>query len=160
MRLLKNQMVFLKKTVFLWGFSRFDPADIGLRRETRRFSAMNKSSKCQAPPIPQDRQGFMIANLSQRDIFKVKKAADLLAEAKRKRNLLRRPVSEDEVIAALGDAVGLWEFMFPGARHELLQLIVGDIVVYPDRISFVLKVDGLKDLASEMAVSGYFNEAH
>ena len=121
---------------------------------------MNKSSKCQAPPIPQDRQGFMIANLSQRDIFKVKKAADLLAEAKRKRNLLRRPVSEDEVIAALGDAVGLWEFMFPGARHELLQLIVGDIVVYPDRISFVLKVDGLKDLASEMAVSGYFNEAH
>ena len=90
----------------------------------------------------------------------VKKAADLLAEAKRKRNLLREPVSEDEVIAALGDAAGLWEFMFPGARHELLQLIVGDIVVYPDRISFVLKVDGLKDLASEMAVSGYFNEAH
>ena len=44
----------------------------------------------------------MIANLSQRDIFKVKKAADLLAEAKRKRNLLRGPVSEDEVIAALG----------------------------------------------------------
>lgn len=88
----------------------------------------------------------------------VKKAADLLAEAKRKRNLLREPVSEDEVIAALGDAAGLWEFMFTGARHELLQLIVGDIVVYPDRISFVLEVDGLKDLASEMAVSGYFNE--
>lgn len=37
---------------------------------------------------------------------------------------------------------------------------MGDIVVYPDRISFVLKVDGLKDQASEMVVSGYFNEAH
>lgn len=49
---------------------------------------------------------------------KVKKAADLLAEAKR--NLLRDPVSEDEVIAALGDAAGLWEFMFPGARYEFL----------------------------------------
>lgn len=51
---------------------------------------------------------------------KVKKVADLLAEAKRKRNLLRDPVSEDEVIAALGDAAGLWEFMSPGARYEFL----------------------------------------
>ena len=39
-------------------------------------------------------------------------------------------------------------------------MVVGEIVVFPDRISFVLKVDGLKDLASEMAVGGYFNEAH
>ena len=69
-------------------------------------------------------------------------------------------ITEDEIIAALGDAAGLWEFMFPGARQELIQLVVGEIVVFPERISFVLKVDGLKDLASEMAVGGYFNQPH
>ena len=94
------------------------------------------------------------------DSDEVKKAATLLAEAKRKRSLLREPTTEDEIIAALGDAAGLWEFMFPGARQELIQLVVGEIVVFPERISFVLKVDGLKDLASEMAIGGYFNQPH
>ena len=94
------------------------------------------------------------------DYDEVKKAATLLAEAKRKRSLLREPTTEDEIIAALGDAAGLWEFMFPGARQELIQLVVGEIVVFPERISFVLKVDGLKDLASEMAIGGYFNQPH
>ena len=84
----------------------------------------------------------------------------MLTEARHKRSLLREPTTEDEIIAALGDAAGLWEFMFPGARLELIQLVVGEIEVFPDRISFVLKVDGLKDLASEMAVGGYFNQPH
>ena len=83
-----------------------------------------------------------------------------MTEARHKRSLLREPTSEDEIIAALGDAAGLWEFMFPGARQELIQLVVCEIVVFPERIRFVLKVDGLKDLASEMAASGYFNESH
>ena len=94
------------------------------------------------------------------DYDEVKKAATMLTEARHKRSLLRAPVTEDEIVAALGDAAGLWEFMFPGARQELIQLVVGDIVVFPDKVSFVLKVDGLKDLASEMAVGGYFNESH
>ncbi len=94
------------------------------------------------------------------DYDEVKKAATMLTEARHKRSLLREPTTEDEIIAALGDAAGLWEFMFPGARQELIQLVVGEIMVFPDRISFVLKVDGLKDLASEMAVGGYFNEPH
>ena len=94
------------------------------------------------------------------DYDEVKKAATLLTEARHKCSLLREPTSEDEIIAALGDAAGLWEFMFPGARQELIQLVVGEIVVFPERISFVLKVDGLKDLASEMAVGGYFNQPH
>ena len=94
------------------------------------------------------------------DYSEVKKAATMLTEARRKRALLRAPATEDEIVAALGDAAGLWEFMFPGARQELIQLVVGEIVVFPERISFVLKVDGLKDLAAEMAVGGYFNEPH
>ena len=94
------------------------------------------------------------------DYDEVKKTATLLTEARHKRSLLREPTTEDEIIAALGDAAGLWEFMFPGARQELIQLVVGEIVVFPERISFVLKVDGLKDLASEMAIGGYFNQPH
>ena len=94
------------------------------------------------------------------DYDEVKKAATMLTEARHKRALLREPVTEDEIVAALGDAAGLWEFMFPGARQELIQLVVGEIMVFSDKISFVLKVDGLKDLAAEMAVGGYFNEPH
>ena len=50
--------------------------------------------------------------------------------------------------------------MFPGARQELVHLLIGKIRVFADKISLTLKVDGLKDLASEMAVSGYFYEPH
>ena len=73
---------------------------------------------------------------------------------------LSEPLSETEIIAALGDISGLWEFMFPGARQELVHLLIGEIRVFADKISLTLKVDGLKDLASEMAVSGYFYEPH
>jgi len=90
----------------------------------------------------------------------IKRASGLLADAKRKRMLLKDSIPEDEIVAALGDAAGLWEFMFPGARYELIQMVVGDIVVYPEKISIVLKIDGMKELASEMAVSGYFSEPH
>jgi len=90
----------------------------------------------------------------------VKRAAGLLAEAKRKRTLLKDSIPEDEIVAALGDAAGLWEFMFPGARYELIQMVVGDIVVYPEKISVDMKIDGMKELAAEMAVSGYFSKPH
>ena len=41
-----------------------------------------------------------------------------------------------------------------------IPLLIGEIRVFADKISLTLKVDGLKDLASEMAVSGYFYEPH
>jgi len=94
------------------------------------------------------------------DVNEVKHAAMLLAETKKKRMKMKDSIPEEEIIAALGDASGLWEFMFPGARNELVQMIVGDIIVYPEKISMILKVDGLKNLAAEMAVSGYFSEPH
>ena len=50
--------------------------------------------------------------------------------------------------------------MIPAARYELLQLVIGSIVVSPDKIKLVLRVEGLKQLAEEMAVGGYFSEGH
>ena len=94
------------------------------------------------------------------DFDEIRKVGELLADAKKKKAQLREPLSETEIIAALGDISGLWEFMFPGARQELVHLLIGEIRVFADKISLTLKVDGLKDLASEMAVSGYFYEPH
>ena len=42
----------------------------------------------------------------------------------------------------------------------VVMVRIGEIRVFADKISLTLKVDGLKDLASEMAVSGYFYEPH
>ncbi len=50
--------------------------------------------------------------------------------------------------------------MFPGTKSELLRMVLGKIIVFPEQISFVLKVEGLKDLAEEMAMSGFFNMVH
>ena len=60
------------------------------------------------------------------------------------------PPSETEIIAALGDISGLWEFMFPGARQEWVHLLIGEIRVFAEKISLTLKVDGLKDLAPDI----------
>jgi len=84
----------------------------------------------------------------------------MLTETRRKLKSLSKPVSEDEVVTALNDIDGLWEFMFPGTKSELLRTVLGKIVIFPERISFILKVEGLKNLAEEMAVSGYFNAPH
>ena len=56
------------------------------------------------------------------DYDEVKKAATKLTEARHNLSLLREPTTEEDIIAGLGDAAGLWEFMFPGARQELIQL--------------------------------------
>ena len=82
------------------------------------------------------------------DFDEIRKVGELLTEAKKKKAQLREPLSETEIIAALGDISGLWEFMFPGARQELVHLLIGEIRVFADKISLTLKVDGLKDLAS------------
>ena len=94
------------------------------------------------------------------DYEEIKKVASELAEVKRKKSLLRDVVSEETVIAALSDVSGLWDFMFPATRTELLRLIISNIEVFSDKISLTLKVDGLKNLAEEMAVSGYFHSEH
>ncbi len=39
-------------------------------------------------------------------------------------------------------------------------MTIGNIVVSPDKIKLVLRVEGLKQLAEEMAVGGYFSESH
>ena len=50
--------------------------------------------------------------------------------------------------------------MFPGTKNELLRMALGKIIIFPEQISFVLKVDGLKNLAEEMAASGFFKMPH
>lgn len=94
------------------------------------------------------------------DYEEIKKVASELAEVKRKKSLLLDVVSEETVIAALSDVSGLWDFMFPATRTELLRLIISNIEVFSDKISLTLKVEGLKNLAEEMAVSGYFHSEH
>ena len=74
------------------------------------------------------------------DFEAVKHVAEMLTETRRKLKSLSKPVSEDEVITALNDVDGLWEFMFPGTKSELLRLVLGKIIVFPEQISFVLKV--------------------
>ena len=98
--------------------------------------------------------------MNDTDFDEIRKLGELLAEAKKKKAQLRELLSETEIIAALGDISGLWEFMFPSARQEMVHLLIGEIRVFADKISLTLKVDGLKDLASEMAVSRYFYAPH
>ncbi|MBQ4329790.1 MAG: hypothetical protein IJC27_08690, partial [Lentisphaeria bacterium] len=64
------------------------------------------------------------------DFDEIRKVGELLTEAKKKKAQLREPLSETEIIAALGDISGLWEFMFPGARQELVHLLIGEIRVF------------------------------
>jgi len=90
----------------------------------------------------------------------IKQTSEQLLAVKRNLRQLKDPISEEEIIAALGDAGSLWKFMFPGVRNELIQMMVGEIVVYTDKISMILKIDGMKDLAAEMTIGGYFKEPH
>jgi len=94
------------------------------------------------------------------DFDEIKRVAEMLTSIRKKVKALAAPVAEEEVIKALNDVNGLWEFMFPGTKSELLRMVLGKIIVFPEQISFVLKVEGLKDLAEEMAMSGFFNMAH
>ena len=71
-------------------------------------------------------------------------------QREKKKAQLREPLSETEIIAALGDISGLWEFMFPGARQELVHLLIGEIRVFADKISLTLKVDGLNNLVPDI----------
>lgn len=94
------------------------------------------------------------------DFDEIKKVGERLTAIRRKLNLLREPVTQDEIIAALSDTAALWEFMFPGARNELAQMVIAGIEVFADKINLTLRVDGLKDLAEEMSVAGYFTAEH
>ncbi len=94
------------------------------------------------------------------DFDEIKRVAEMLTSIRKKVKALAAPVAEEEVIKALNDVNGLWEFMFPGTKSELLRMMLGKIIVFPEQISFVLKVEGLKDLAEEMAMSGFFNMTH
>lgn len=94
------------------------------------------------------------------DFDEIKRIAEMLTSIRKKVKALAAPVAEEEVIKALNDVNGLWEFMFPGTKSELLRMVLGKIIVFPEQISFVLKVEGLKDLAEEMAMSGFFNMVH
>lgn len=94
------------------------------------------------------------------DFEEIKHVAEMLSTARKKVKALSSPIAEEEVIKALNDVNGLWEFMFPGTKSELLRMVLGKILVFPEQISFVLKVEGLKDLAEEMAMAGFFNMTH
>jgi len=94
------------------------------------------------------------------DFAEIKKAGERLVEVKRQLLALKEPVSADDVIAALSDTAGLWEFLFPGERHKLLRLVVRSIEIFENRVSLTLQLDGLKELAIEMSQSGYFNLEH
>ncbi len=100
------------------------------------------------------------ALMAETDFDELKKVGEKLTEVRRKRDLLRKPISRDDVIAAMSDIAGLWEFMFPGARNELLRLVIGELEVFSDKITMTFRIDGLKDLAEEMSVSGYFAANH
>ena len=67
---------------------------------------------------------------------------------------------EWEIIASLGDACGLWEFLIPAVGCERLKLVIGSIVVSPDKIKFFLRVEEVKHLAEYMVVGGYFSEKY
>ena len=90
----------------------------------------------------------------------IRKAGERLVEVKQQLRPLREPVSEEEVIAALSDMAGLWNFLFPGARRELLRLVLRSIEIFEDRISLTLNPDGLGELTSEMSQTGYFAMEH
>lgn len=94
------------------------------------------------------------------DLTAIKDVGDRMAEVVKQLEILKNPSTENEIIAALGDAAGLWEFLIPAARYELLRLVIGKITVHPDKIQLVLQIAGLKQLAEEMAVSGYFTNPH
>ncbi len=100
------------------------------------------------------------AMAGQPDFDKLNEIGSRISELERQIRKLEKPTTEDEVIAALGDASGLWEFLIPAARYELLRLIVGGIEVFADKLKLILRVDGLQQLAKEMAVSGYFTAEH
>ena len=94
------------------------------------------------------------------DFEAVKHVAEMLTETRRKLKALSKPVSEDEVITALNDVDGPWEFMFPGTKSELLRLVLGKIIVFPEQISFTGKIRGadgpIKDwILSNFCVAGY-----
>lgn len=94
------------------------------------------------------------------DFEEIKKAGERLVEVKQQLRTLKEPVCEEEVIAALSDTAGLWNFLFPGARRELLRLLLRSIEIFEDRISLTLNPDGLGELTSEMSQTGYFAMEH
>ena len=59
----------------------------------------------------------------------------MLSTARKKVKALSSPIAEEEVIKALNDVNGLWEFMFPGTKSELLRMVLGKILVFPEQIS-------------------------
>jgi len=100
------------------------------------------------------------ALVGEADFEEIRKAGERLTEVKRQLQALKEPISGEEVIAALSDTAGLWEFLFPGARHELLRLVIRSIEIFDTQISLTLQLDGLKKLASEMSQAGYFDMKH
>ena len=82
------------------------------------------------------------------DFDEIRKVGELLAEAKKKKAQLREPLSETEIIAALGDISGLWQFMFPGTvinRTLAAGIILPPFCVYSGvsrRLLFLISTPG------------------
>lgn len=94
------------------------------------------------------------------NLEEVQLAREKFEEADEQWKKMSKPLSEEEVIASLRDTSGLWEFLFPAARYELLRLLIGKIVVSPERLQLFIQLEGLRELTAEMAQSGYFSDDH
>jgi hypothetical protein len=44
----------------------------------------------------------------------------------------------------------IWEALVPAEQERIVQLLVEQVLVYPDRVEIALRADGLHSLASEM----------
>lgn len=79
---------------------------------------------------------------------------------KRQLDVLASSSTEKKTIATLGDASGLWKLLISVARYELLLLVIGSIVVSPDKIKLVLRIEWLNQLAEEVVVGRCFSKSH
>jgi len=64
--------------------------------------------------------------------------------------LERHPVTVEGLLADLGRLYPIWDHLVPAEQQRIAQLLLDQVVVYPDRVEIALRADDLYSLVAEL----------
>ena len=103
-------------------------------------------------------QAFVGEELGRLDAQRQDIEARLRDLEARLRFMARNPVTPESTAEELARLDNIWENLVPAEQQRIVELLVDQVVVYPDRIEVALAADGLYSIVGEMRQQEDSNE--
>lgn len=102
----------------------------------------------------------VVMSLSKSDAMALRPVEEEMCQLRTKLAAMKEPIDENDILKAMQDISGLWNFLFPGEKHELVRRLIARVDIYESSLSFELRMDGLKALADELVDGEFFTQVH